>query len=107
MIKKTIEVDVLHARNNPTFSIWFGTRKKKCKIEIKPILGDDYPCVLRKMKRQMQLLNVRDKFGFRTHSHYDIVLLVDKFKSEAITQKQLIDIFRNEHIKVVFMKDIK
>lgn len=76
----------------------------KYKIEIKPILGDDYPCVLRKMKRQIQF--IRQKHC-GTNPYDNIILLVDKFDSKAVTKKQLINMFQHENIKVVFMKDIK
>ena len=70
------------------------------KIEIKTSLGNDYPCVLRKMKRQIQLLE-------KSRKHYTkILLLVDKFESDAISKKQLVQIFKNENIKVVFYNEL-
>lgn len=65
-------------------------------IEIKPILGDDYPCVLRKMK----LLQGRPNLP------YPNILLVDKFSSEGATRSQLGSIFKQEGITVIFLADL-
>jgi hypothetical protein len=69
-------------------------------VEVKPVLGDDYPCVLRKMKQQISLteqtINKEGKY----------VLLVKDFSSSTTTKDQLIQIFKQSHIKVVFLNDI-
>jgi uncharacterized protein (DUF3820 family) len=69
-------------------------------VEIKPLLGDDYPCVLRKMKQQITLTEQqRNKKG-------KYVLLVKDFATSTTTKEQLIQIFEQSNIKVVFLKDI-
>ena len=69
--------------------------------EIKPVLGDDYPCVLRKMNTQILLTN-----GGYEESDNKYVLLVKDFSSSTTTKKQLIQIFKQSYIKVVFLNDI-
>lgn len=69
-------------------------------VEVKPVLGDDYPCVLRKMKQQISLtqqtINGEGKY----------VLLIKDFSSSTTTKDQLIQIFQQSNIKVVFLNDI-
>jgi hypothetical protein len=64
-------------------------------LEIKPLLGNDYPNVLRKMKTQMKLSKI-------PHS----ILFVDKFSSESTTVEQLIEIFYESNICIVFKSDL-
>ena len=70
-------------------------------IEIKPILGDDYPNVLRKMKQQKNLTSCNTEM---MREHY--ILLVKDFASSTTTKEQLIQIFNQSNIKVIFLKDI-
>lgn len=70
-------------------------------IEIKPILGDDYPNVLRKMKQQKNLTSCNTEM---MREHY--ILLVKDFASSTTTSEQLIQIFNQSNIKVIFLKDI-
>ena len=70
-------------------------------IEIKPILGDDYPNVLRKMKQQKNLTSCNIEM---MREHY--ILLVKDFASSTTTSEQLIQIFNQSNIKVIFLKDI-
>jgi hypothetical protein len=74
-------------------------------IEIKPLLGDDYPNVLRKINQQKNLtycdLDKRDDRNVRI-----IILLVKDFASSTTTKEQLIQIFKQSNIKVIFLKDI-
>jgi hypothetical protein len=72
-------------------------------IEIKPILGDDYPNVLRKMKQQKNLTSC-DKDNMLCKKLY--ILLVKDFASSTTTKEQLIEIFQQSNIKVIFLKDI-
>ena len=58
-------------------------------IELKPILGDDYPEVLREMSR-------------RQHN----LLIVDRFESNAIDRAKLVDIFGRSKIRVIFLDQI-
>ena len=72
-------------------------------IEIKPLLGDDYPNVLRKMKQQVKLTSC-DKDNMLCKKLY--ILLVKDFASSTTTKEQLIEIFQQSNIKVIFLKDI-
>jgi hypothetical protein len=71
--------------------------------ELKPLLGDDYPCVLRKLNTQIELTR-KDK----TFTDYVIrcVLIVGTFQSESATKEQLIEIFKQSNIRVVFTDEI-
>ena len=87
------------------------SKKSLCPIfvEVKPTLGDDYPCVLRKMKTQKKLMacafnRPRAK---AMHPFYGVtVLLVKDFNSENTSKEMLIDIFKQSNIKVVFFNEI-
>ena len=72
-------------------------------IEIKPLQGDDYPNVLRKMKQQKNLTSC-DKDNMLCKKLY--ILLVKDFASSTTTKEQLIEIFQQSNIKVIFLKDI-
>ena len=73
-------------------------------FEIKPLLSDDYPNVLRKIKTQKELIQ-KNKINYnkRDKLYY---LLIDKFISDTTTEKQLIDIFKQSNIRVIFTRDI-
>ncbi len=68
--------------------------------EIKPLLGDDYPCVLRKMKNQILLTK---------KSHYDwsdrVVLLIGTFTSSNTTLTELREIFEQSDIRIMFFNE--
>ena len=93
--------------------------------EIKPLLGDDYPCVLRKMKSQIELTNnyatkENDKnvkelnmgyfrsFAEASYERREIrirpnfVLIIKEFESTTTTREQLITIFNQSRIKIIF-----
>ena len=67
--------------------------------EIKPILGDDYPCVLRKMSNQIKL-------GENKYSSIIYCLIVDKFKSSVTSFDQLKTIFKQHNILVILTSEI-
>jgi len=82
-------------------------------IEIKPSLGDDYPCVLRKMKTQIQLTineyTIKEpKPGEYKYKYLpsNYVLLIKDFNSAITTKEQLISIFNQSNIKIVFIDDL-
>lgn len=66
-------------------------------IEIKPLLGDDYPNVLRKMNTQIKLTNDSD-------GRY--ILLIGEYASSTTSKEQLIQIFKQSNIRVVFTDDL-
>jgi len=76
--------------------------------EIKPILGDDYPEVLRKMKTQQTLSNNDKKWAKSDYIHYNKIylLLIGSFESSAASKEQLIAIFKQSDIIVKFINDI-
>jgi uncharacterized protein (DUF3820 family) len=59
------------------------------KIEIKPVIGDDYPAVLRQMKA-----NGSD------------VLFVGEYRGQKATQEQFVNTFATAKIRVVFAHDV-
>lgn len=71
--------------------------------ELKPVLGDDYPHVLRKMKTQIELTKT-DKNFRRSSKKY--VLIVEKFESLHCSKEQLILIFNQANISIIFIDDI-
>ena len=72
--------------------------------EIKPTLGDDYPNVLRKLKIQIEKTN-NDKTVF-AYWEKKYVLIIGTFKAESTTKEQLIKIFGQSGIKIVFTSEI-
>lgn len=81
-------------------------------IEIKPILGDDYPCVLRKMKTQMELTkheytDKEEKCIFIKYKFIPkFVLLIKEYSSSTTSKEQLIQIFQQSRIHVVFIDEL-
>lgn len=110
----------------------FDKSLKTLFIEIKPILGDDYPCVLRKMKTQIELTNndidrenkttiaelEKSKRNYKiTEEEFQFdrrnwvinplyCLLIGSFSSSTTTKDQLKTIFNQSHIKVIFTQDV-
>jgi hypothetical protein len=101
--------------------------------EIKPLLGDDYPCVLRKMNTQIKLSDtyislenekikishqkIENRIYYNSSDAYkfdfqesiikpNYILFVKDFASSTTTKEQLIQIFNQSNIKVIFLKDI-
>ena len=116
-----------------------GVKFDELYCEIKPCLGDDYPCVLRKMKTQIELTNrYAKKYSeneidkLETEARRDIdmrqywtknkgcfrvacrqasinpkyVLLIKDFESSTTTKEQLIKIFEQSDIKVIFIHEL-
>lgn len=93
------------------------TRQILC--ELKPTLGDDYPDVLRKMRKQIEVTEAyflsidKSKSCYSqycdksTDSNYGIyILIIGEFNSESATKEQLIEIFKTAKIQVIFMSDL-
>lgn len=76
---------------------YFADIRKSLYIEIKPLLGDDYPNVLRKMTTQKNITNDR---------HGEYVLFIGEYASSYTTKKQLIQIFKQSNIRVMFICDL-
>ena len=100
-------------------------------IELKPVLGDDYPTVLRKMTAQKELTakyletcfnksydeEYWQKFNNRCDKHicfkYErsqyigiYCLFVKEFNSSVTTKEQLKQIFQMSNIRVIFEEDL-
>lgn len=73
-------------------------RSVKLKCELKPLVGDDYPSILRKMKSQMTMTT-------KIEGTSNIVLIIGEFVSKTTSKEQLIEIFAQSEIKVLFVKD--
>jgi hypothetical protein len=71
-------------------------------IEIKTSLGDDYPCVLRKMKEQIYLTNSK----YKESKGIRYCLVIETFNSEAINSDQLHKIFNDSGIIVIILDEI-
>jgi len=79
--------------------------------ELKPMLGDDYPCVLRKMKTQIQLTEKHKfpgKFTYMDTYEYQKIytLIIGKFESTSTSKEQLITIFKQSNIKIIFIDEL-
>jgi len=99
--------------------------------EIRPILDDEYPAVLRKMKTQIELTNdtirkendkikgeyARDRKCYKTEEEFKyalkqklnsptFVLIVKELRSNATTKEQLVSIFKKDSIQIVFIDDV-
>ena len=70
-------------------------------IEIKPLLGEDYPNVLRKMKNQITLTK-KDK----TCNKFKAFLILNNFNSVNTTKENLIEIFKQSNIYVIFLNEL-
>jgi uncharacterized protein (DUF3820 family) len=101
----------------------FRVEEAHIHLELKPTLGDDYPEVLRKMKTQIQLTindyktkkyekedpdyrkyNTVSNVDGPTNYHYAIV--IGNFESRTTSEEQLIEIFGQTGIKVLFSRDL-
>ena len=89
--------------------------KRQIMCEIKPLVGDDYPNILRKMKCQIELTEndiakkndyTRSRFSSIKDRVCSYVLMVKTFESSSTTKAQLIEIFGQAGIKVIFIGDL-
>lgn len=79
--------------------------------ELKPSLSDDYPCVLRKLQTQIKLTNNEygRKYNFGLASDrrkLSLILLIESFTSKYTSKEQLIEIFKQHNIKVIFTNEL-
>jgi len=75
--------------------------------EIKPLLGDDYPCVLRKMKNQVELTKnaYKEKTGFGIF-HLKYLLIIKEYNSINTSKDEIIKIFNQSHINIIFIDEL-
>ena len=76
--------------------------------ELKPTLSDDYPVVLRKMKTQIELTQNDKKFGNVLHDDYKkkYILIIGSFSAISCSKEELISIFKQSNIKIIFTDEI-
>lgn len=81
----------------------------ECHVEIKPSIGDDYPAVLRQIKR------ARTSSRQLTHSYRPVfesvfvrhpVLFLEKYIGVGATEEQFIQIFESAGIHVIFLDEM-
>lgn len=104
---ETIRVlDTSIEKNNEEHIVHINTLSTNCIVccELKPSLGEDYPCVLRKMKTQIELTNNDKKFRYKNVIEY--ILIIGNFTSKYTTKKDLISIFKQSDIKVIFTHEL-
>lgn len=80
-------------------------------VEIVPRLGDEYPCLLRKLKMQRKLMGkkkiLKKDFPDNITSTQPIfVLLVDVFTAKYTDRMQLREMFDHEDIRVIFLDEV-
>ena len=99
------EIDVFEINENQyKISINFYDYNYAVCCELKPTLSDDYPNVLRKLKAQIELTQ-NDKTIFKEKKkHY--ILIIGSFTSVCVSKEQLITIFKQSNIKVIFTDEI-
>ena len=125
------DINMQHKKryNIPNGSTYLSFYNVYC--EIKPLMGDDYPCVLRKMKNQIELTqNHNDKINkqrtekfkndtaiynelkvrrFNFHQSLirsKFVLLLKEFNATSATKEDLQEIFNQSNIMIIFIDDL-
>lgn len=77
--------------------------------ELKPIIGDDYPCVLRKMIQQIEQTckYIKNSYSFQKFQQNIIpILIIKNYNSKVTTIDKLKEIFKQHKIRVVLLSDI-
>ncbi len=97
------ECDFQCLNNRNCCSNEFNNRYLFLFVEIKPILGDDYPCVLRKMKTQIEL--IRKDMRYRDE-YIRYSLIIKDFNSNTTSKENLIKIFKQSNIKILFIDQL-
>jgi hypothetical protein len=107
---KEDDYDISIGDNGNNITLFFELNYQ-CNIfcEIKPVIGEDYPCVLRKLKTQQELTmnDIKKKYEDRYFLNKKIyILIIETFTTTYTTKEQLIEIFSQTGIKVIFTNDI-
>lgn len=77
--------------------------------ELKPTLGDDYPCVLRKMVQQIEHTNKYIKNNYSSqkfNGSFLPVLIIKNYNSKVTNIDKLKEIFKKHRIHTMLLKDI-
>ncbi len=72
---------------------------KKLFVEIKPVVGDDYPAILRQIKQYMRVLYDWEQPSF--------ILLIGQYCGVGATTDQMVKTFEASGIRVAFAENIK
>lgn len=99
----TISINKKEKESN--YGVWMNVDSINIRVccELKPTLSDDYPCVLRKMKTQIELTENCKTFADLTKVY---ILLIGNFTSTQTSKEELIKIFKQSNIKVIFTDKI-
>ena len=95
---ENIEINNLDCDNYTQYSNTYSN----IYIEFSSILGDNYPYVLRKIRAQKKRMEEKDK----SINNSKYVLLINEFISSTITKEQLIQIFGEFFIQIVFTNEV-
>ena len=82
------------------------------RCELKPTLSDEYPCVLRKLQTQIELTRNDKKSldrgcrDMKTSYGIIFILLIESFTSKYTSKEELITIFKQHNIRVIFTNEI-
>lgn len=103
-LTKNTSIECLYDYGSPRVYEFYasGSESISVFIELKPLLGDDYPEVLRKMSTQIKLTKNDKTFTFNR-----FYILVKDFASSTTTREQLIKIFLQHDIEVIFLEDLE
>jgi len=99
---------VLTTRSHELISNWSRSVEEPWKsawrfnIELKPAVGDDYPAILRQMKR----LRSDDLAPNFERPRGDFVLLIGAYTGRGATEEQFVTTFDTAGIRVVFSREI-
>lgn len=73
-------------------------------VELKPTVGDDYPDILRKMKRRAEPWQIQSKLGFREYigetKSFEFLVL-EQYTGSGASFEQMKALFKNEGIGVI------
>ena len=86
----------------PKSTLW--SYDARCLVEIKPVLGDDYPCVLRKFNQWRALVQARRS---KELCGCEWWLFVGHFESTVTTRKQLGELFARSGVNVILRKELE
>lgn len=74
-------------------------------IEVKPIIGDDYPNVLRQIKQAHTFTNRRGQTIYA--NEHKKILFVGEYNGVGATEEQFVKIFAKDNIKVIFLRNVE
>lgn len=103
--KYTNNIEIYKKDDVYVLKIYTSNGNMKIYSEIKPLLGDDYPCVLRKLNTQIELTKTDNQKKY-DETPITYTLIVQDFNSNCISKEQLKEIFNQSNIKVIFTDDL-